>query len=109
VMVLRPIYSLAFQKFLNKLLPEQRVGPGEPRARSAPLRIYNPYFYLWGHLQSTVYATEVSDVQNFQQWTQNGFEMIRATPGIFQQIRQSLLRHATSCVEAQGGHFEHFL
>ena len=54
------------------------------------LGIYNPYyFYLWGHLQSTVCATEVSDVQNFQQWTQNGFEMIRAKPGIFQRIRQS--------------------
>jgi hypothetical protein len=33
------------------------------------------YFYLWGHLQSTVYATD----------DRLSVEMIRTTPGIFQQ------------------------
>jgi hypothetical protein len=36
MMVLRPIFSLAFQEFLNNLLPEQRIGPGGPTARPAP-------------------------------------------------------------------------
>ena len=48
-------------------------------------------FYLWGHLKYIVYDTEVSDVQDLQ------------------QVRQSLFRCATSCTEAQGEHFEHFL
>ena len=32
-------------------------------------------FYLRGHTKATVYATEVSDVQDLQQRIQNGFEM----------------------------------
>jgi hypothetical protein len=36
-------------------------------------------------------------------------EMIRTTTWILQRVRQSLFKRATSCVEAQGGHFEHFL
>jgi len=30
-------------------------------------------------------------------------------PVIVQLIWQSLYRHATYCVEAQGGHFKHFI
>jgi hypothetical protein len=41
------------------------------------------HFYLWRHLKSTVRATEVSEVQELQQRIQNGFDMIRTTPGIF--------------------------
>ena len=32
-------------------------------------------FYRWGHRKATVYATEVSDVDNLQQRIQNGTEM----------------------------------
>jgi hypothetical protein len=52
-------------------------------------------FYLWGLIKLTVYATEVSDVPDLQHRIQNGSEMIR-TPEIFQRIRQSLFRRATS-------------
>lgn len=42
----------------------------------------NPlYFYLWRHINSNVYATAVSDVQNLQQWAQNA---LYDTWGIFQ-------------------------
>jgi len=62
--------------------------------------------YLWGHLQSAVCVTEVSDVQNLEQRIQNGSEVIRTNGGIFQRVRQSLRRRATSCLEAQGGNWE---
>ena len=35
------------------------------------------------------------------------FQTIRRAPGIFQRVRPSLLRRATSCIEDQHGH--HFL
>lgn len=31
------------------------------------------------------------------------------TPGIFQRVGQSLFRRVMSCVEARGGHCEHFI
>ena len=40
---------------------------------------------------------------------QNGYEMIRTTTGILEWVRQSLFRHATSCVENQFGPFGKFL
>jgi hypothetical protein len=105
-----PHFLLAVREFLNKVFPEQWIGRGGPTAWPAPSTDFIPlHFYLWAHLQSTVCATEVSDVPDLQQRVQNGFETIRTTPGIFQRVTQSLLRRETSCLENQGGHFEHFL
>jgi len=36
-------------------------------------------------------------------------DLIFMTPGVFQQVSQSLYRHAISCVVAQGEGFDHFL
>jgi len=57
--------------------------------------------HLWGHPKSTVYATEVSDVQDLQQGIQNGFDMI------FCYFSESgnQFRHVMSCTEAQGKNF----
>jgi hypothetical protein len=63
-------------------------------------------FYLPGHLKSTVYATEVSDIQD---WIQHVFEMPRKMPGIFQPVRPSVFRRATTGVEAQGEIFGYYL
>jgi len=43
------------------------------------------------------------------QGIQNGFEVTGSTPDFFQRVRQSLLRRAISCIEAEGGQCEHFL
>jgi hypothetical protein len=79
------------------------------RRENTQKTIHHLTFYPWGYLKSTVYVTEFSDVQNVQILIQNGFEMIRMTPGIFQRVRQSLFRRAMSCVETRCGHFDHFL
>lgn len=46
MMVLRPIFFLAFQEILNNLLPEQRIGPGGPTARPAPSSDLQPLLFL---------------------------------------------------------------
>jgi hypothetical protein len=48
-----------------------------------------PWFFPFrflsrAHLKTTVYAIEVSDVQDWQQRTQNDFQIIRTTPAVFQ-------------------------
>ena len=67
---------------------EQWIEQDGPTALPAPFLNLNPLdLHLWGYLKSTVYATIVSYAQDIQQQVQNGSEMIRTTPGIFQKVR----------------------
>jgi hypothetical protein len=91
-----PHLLLTFRQFLNRVYPEQRMGRDGQRELPARSPDLNPlYSYLRGHLHSTVCATEVSDVEYWQQRTQTGRNMILSTPEIFQPVMQSLFRHAT--------------
>jgi hypothetical protein len=54
--------------------------------------------YILEHLKCIVYATQITDFQDLQQRTENGSEVNRTTPGIFQKVIHSLFRHAFSCV-----------
>jgi hypothetical protein len=63
---------------------KQCIRYGGPTVCSVPtLDLYLLDFYVWEHLKTTVYATEVSDFQDFKQLTQNGFDMIGSTRDIF--------------------------
>jgi hypothetical protein len=78
-------------EFLNIVFLEQWIGWCWPSAWPAhSTAIYPLDFCLWRHLKSTAYATEIGDVQDLEQWIQNGFEMILTIPGIFQWARKSL-------------------
>ena len=83
---------LTVLQFLNNMFREQRMGRDGLRVRPARSPDLNPlYSYLQGHRFSTVCATEVSDLQYCQQRIQNGFNMIRSTPEIFQAVMRSTL------------------
>jgi hypothetical protein len=50
------------------------IGWGKPTAWPTPYPELNPLdYYLWRHLESILYATEVSDVQDYQQ--RNGVDL----------------------------------
>jgi len=53
-------------------------------------------------VKSTVYATEVTELQGMHQRIQTILEMIRTTAGIFQPVTQSPYRSAKTCFDAQG-------
>ena len=36
-------------------------------------------------------------------------ETIRNHQGVFERVRQSMIRRVHACLEARGGHFEHLL
>jgi hypothetical protein len=90
-----PHFYLAVREFLNSVFPEHWVGRGGPTAWPASSLALSPlHFYMLSYLQSTVDAAAVSDLQDLQQRTQNGFEMILTTTGIVQRVRRSLFRRA---------------
>ena len=79
---------LAVWEFFTSMFPKKWVGRREAAPSLACYSDFNPLdFYFWWYLKSTLYATEVSDVQDLQQRIQNGFKMIRSIPRIFQRLR----------------------
>jgi hypothetical protein len=60
---------------------------------------------LCDHLKSIVHATEFNDVAEQQQRVEEECELIRNTAGIFERVRQSIMRRTARCVEAQKQNF----
>lgn len=68
-------YFLLFCVFLN--IFQWWTNVGRPTGWPAPSPDFSPlYLYIWKNTETTVYGAEVSDVQDIQQQTRNGCEMI---------------------------------
>jgi hypothetical protein len=62
-----PHFLPAFWEFSNKVFPEQWIGKCGPTEGPAPYSgLISLQFCLWGHIESTFYATEVIDDQDMQ-------------------------------------------
>jgi hypothetical protein len=88
-------FTIAVQEHLHNTYSEWWVGRGR-------MIVWSPHlpssikldFFLWGHLKSVVYVIVVSDVADLQQWVEDECWVIQNTPGMSEQVRQSLLWHA---------------
>jgi hypothetical protein len=74
------IFFLQLENSWTRCFLNNGLGQGRPTAWPAPSDLNPLDFYLWGQLKTTVYATEVSDVQDWQQCLQNGCEMTCMMP-----------------------------
>jgi hypothetical protein len=103
-------FSLAARNFLDLTYPQQWIGRGSTHnwpARSPDLNLVD--FFLWGHLKSLVYASPIQDEEMLRNRIIDACEIIKNTPGIFQRVRDSLLRRAEACITVGGGHFQQLL
>lgn len=103
-------YARCTRAFLNDMYPDKWIGRGGPRAwppRSPDLTPLD--FYLWGHLKNRVYTTQVNTRQELWRRVQEACREVRNTPGVFERVRQSLLRRAQACMNEGGRNFEHLL
>ncbi|KOC63749.1 hypothetical protein WH47_02288, partial [Habropoda laboriosa] len=66
-------------------------------------------YYLRVHLKSVVYKMSVDNVEALRQRVDQSCRQIRVTPGLFERVRQSMMRRIHVCIEAGGGHSEQFL
>jgi hypothetical protein len=66
--VVLPHFILSVWEFSNNMFPEQWIRRGGPTVGPVPSVELNLLdFYLWGNLNSTVFDSEVGDVQELQQ------------------------------------------
>jgi len=57
-----------------------------------------------------IYKTSINNVEILRQLrVEDGCREIRAIPGIFEKVRQSIMRRVEACIQVRASHFEHFL
>lgn len=105
-----PHFSLVARQYLTERFANQWIGRDGPITWPARSPDLDPLdFYLWGHLKSIVYSTPVANVQLLRQRIQQACEQIKQIPKIFERVRNSMIRRLHACIQAEVGHFEHFL
>ncbi len=103
-------FALPVRTFLNEHFPQQLIGRGGPvawPARSPDLNLLD--FFLWGHLKSLVYENAVNSEEDLVARIHAATEHIRATPAVFQDVRESLVRRCRMCIQVEGRHFEQLI
>ena len=103
-------FSQTVRTILNNEYRNRWIGRGGPVPWPPRSPDLNPLdYYIWGHMKSLVYVTNVPNVDTLRQRVNNAFIHIRGQAGVLDRVRQSMLRRITACIDANGSHFEHFL
>lgn len=103
-------YTLRVRELLNNIYGQNWIGRGGAIPWPARSPDLNPIdFYVWGHLKSMVYSMPINDVETLRLRILQSCNTIRNNPGIFERVRQSMMRRVRSCIASNGGHFEHLL
>lgn len=102
--------SMIVREYLNDKFPGRWIGRGGPIPWPARSPDLNPIdFYLWGHLKSVVYETPIDTEDELLPRIQAACHHVRTTPGVFERVRQAMLRRCQLCIEVGGRHMEHLL
>lgn len=105
-----PHFTFNIREYLNKTYGDKWIGRGGPVAwppRSPNLTPLD--FFLWRHLKSLVYETPVNTKEELVESIMAAAKIIRETPGIFEKVRQNMIRRFKSCNETDDCYFEEFL
>jgi hypothetical protein len=91
-------FSRAVRDVLTNKYHGRWTGRGGPTAWPPRSPDLNPlYFYVWGNLQTLVYAAPVNKKEAFQ-GTVDACQTIRNCPGIFERMRRSMMRCVHACI-----------
>lgn len=103
-------FSVTARRHLDAVYPNRWIGRAGPQNWPARSPDLNPLdFCIWGFLKTLVYVTPVENVEDLRGRIIASCDTIRNTPGLFQNIRNSMRRRVESCIVAHGGHFQHLL
>lgn len=106
-------FSATAREYLNVHYENRWIGrgvavPNQPwPPRSPDLNVLD--FYFWGHLKSLVYKTPVENQEDLRNRIIMACENIKNTPGLFRNVRNSMIRRLDACILAEGGHFQQFI
>ncbi|GFX69698.1 uncharacterized protein TNCV_1770661 [Trichonephila clavipes] len=103
-------FSADVRRALDTAHPGRCIGRGGPvnwPARSPDLSCLD--FFLWGHMKSLVYASNVNSDEALVARIAVVAGEIRDMPGVFANVRHTLRWRCEACNFAGGHFFEQFL
>ncbi|CAH1109313.1 unnamed protein product [Psylliodes chrysocephalus] len=98
---------LLHSEYLNHTYCNRWIGRGGTQSwppRSSDLN--RLYHFFWGHLKSLVYAVPIQTKEELRNRIIVCCQAIRNTPGIFENVSQSIQRRVDACIRGGGGHFQ---
>jgi hypothetical protein len=94
-------FSLCAPRHLNARYRGHWIGRGGPIAWPPRSPDLNPLDFF-------LYSTAVNDAATLHERIVDACQTIRTTPGILERFQYSMRRRPEACIQAGGGHFEHF-
>ncbi len=65
--------------------------------------------FLWGYMKELVYGTPVDSQEDLIARISVSASHVQDVPGIFKNVRTSMLQRCQACIDAGGQNFEHLL
>jgi hypothetical protein len=69
-------------------------------------RLQSSGFLLVRTPKTLVYTAPVDNEVTLHRRIVDGCQIIRNYPGIYERMRQSMMRRVETCIDSHGGHFE---
>lgn len=105
-----PHIAVPVRNWLDTTFPRHWIGRSGPVRWPARSPDLNPLdFFVWGHLKTIVYRTEIADEADLQQRIFAAAETIRNRPGTLTHVRDNFRRRLEACLRADGSHFQQWL
>jgi hypothetical protein len=107
--ILRMLCEITWTQYFVILGLEEKGGGGGV-ARSPRSSDLTPLdFFMWGHLHTLIYETSVEREENLAAIILPACATIQNTPGMFDRLRQNIMRRCNAYNEGSGRHFEQLL
>ena len=65
-------------------------------------------FYLWGHVKSMVYSSDIANVEQLKEKIIITFATLKLQNNTLENVRRNLIRRARLCMQQRGHHFQQF-
>ena len=103
-----PHYTRHVREYLNESTPNRWLGRRRPVAWPPRSPGLTPLDYLWGHMKTLIYETEVDSRAALRHRIFAAAEHIRSHPDNIASATHSLLMRAENCIATGGEHFEQY-